>query len=121
MSWRSSIPFISRRQRTTVRLPLDRNSATSERHASARANDRYRGNANDRRYEGAKVVAISICENLRALSACTELKLVTYGGGSKAEKAGVRVLMVQALSELGSCWVVRASYAYENKNVSKIR
>ena len=32
-------------------------------------------------------------------------------GGSRAEKAGVRLHMVHALSGVGSCWVVLDSYA----------
>ena len=32
-----------------------------------------------------------------------------YGGGSRAEKAGVSEAMVHALSGVGSCCVVRAS------------
>jgi hypothetical protein len=34
-----------------------------------------------------------------------------YGGGSRAEKAGIRLQIVHALSGVGSCCVVRASYA----------
>ena len=49
-------------------------------------------------------MAISAGENCESVGAEG-----TYGGGSRAEKAGVRALMVQALSELGSCWVVLAS------------
>jgi len=102
--------FNSMRQRTTVRLPLHRSSATSVRHTSARAKDRYSGNARDRRYEGTKAEAISEGEKIGSFAGvnagCTPAK---YGGGSRAENAGVRVLIVQALSVLGSCCVNRAS------------
>lgn len=42
-------------------------------------------------------------------------------GGSSAEKAGVRLQIVQALSGVGSCWVVRESYAYEKSRVTRVR
>ena len=37
------------------------------------------------------------------------LAVGSYGGGSSAENAGVRMEIVQGLSVVGSCWVVRES------------
>lgn len=45
----------------------------------------------------------------------------TYGGGSSAENAGTSEQIVQALSGVGSCCVVRLSYAYANSKVNNVR
>ena len=44
-----------------------------------------------------------------------------YGGGSRAEKEGVREQIVQQLSGVGSYCVVRESYAYEKRMVRSVR
>lgn len=46
---------------------------------------------------------------------------VAYGGGSSAENAGTSEQIVQALSGVGSCCVVRLSYAHANNNVNSVR
>jgi hypothetical protein len=58
-------------------------------------------------------------ENSRVLA---RTRLVgRYGGESRAENAGVRVLIVHALSGVGSRCVVRDSYAYEKSSVSRVK
>lgn len=91
-----------------MRLPFVSIPAMSDRHASARAHERYRGKAKDRRYEGVSVSASSGNEKLVGGFFDGEEE---YGGGSRAENAGVRMLSVHALSGVGSSWFVRASYA----------
>jgi hypothetical protein len=95
--------FVSRRQRATTRFPFNMISATSARQASASANERYSGKAIERRYEGMTAVASSEGVKPGVENAVEEI------GGSSAEKAGVRVLIVHALSGVGSCCVVRVS------------
>ena len=107
--------FISNKQRSTIRLPLSRNFATSTRHASENAKDRYRGKAKDRLYEGINALEMSEAE-IGGTSCVMDMaearsEGALYGGGSSAEKAGVRTLIVQALSGVGSSCVDRASYA----------
>ena len=99
--------FISNRQRSTTRLPLSRNFATSVRHPSENAKDRYKGNAKDRLYDGLNASEMSKIETSSPIRSEGAL----YGGGSSAEKAGVRTLIVHALSEVGSSCVDLASYA----------
>jgi len=99
-----------------VRLPLRSNFATSFRHASARIKDRYSGNASRRLYDVAKTSPSSASVNLM-VSPSYWLE----NGGSNAEKAGVKLQIVQALSEVGSCCVVLESYAYESSSVINVR
>jgi hypothetical protein len=87
---------------------------TSFRQASAKANERYRGKASARLYEDARVSVISSSTNL------FESLAVTFGGLS-AENAGVKLHIVHALSGVGSDWVVRESYVYENNNVISVK
>jgi hypothetical protein len=87
---------------------------TSFRQASAKANERYRGKASARLYEDTRVSVISSSTNV------LESLVVTFGG-SRAENAGVKQHIVHALSGVGSDWVVRESYAYENSNVISVR
>lgn len=108
----------SSRHRKTALFPPVRKDATSCLHFSASAHDRYNGNASARRYEGTNVAAISFVVKVP----CVALALSDeYRGGSNAENAGVKELTVHALSGVGSCCMVRESYAYANKSVSSVR
>jgi hypothetical protein len=57
------------------------------------------------------VAESSSSENTLGSTTVTELSGKDGLGGSRAENAGVRLHIVHALSGVGSCWVVRESYA----------
>lgn len=73
-------------------------------HFFVNAKDLKRGNARDRRIEGT-----SVSFNRVGVKMSAGPSSEAYGGGSRAEKAGVRVAIVQALSGVESRCVVRES------------
>ena len=84
-------------------------------------NDLYSGNARERLYEGTRVGTMSAGVMLPPAEFTPPGELLSYGGGSNAEKQGVRAPIVQALSGVESYCVVLTSYAYENRRVVKVR
>ena len=77
-------------------------------HASESWNERYKGKERLRLYEVAKVEISSASVN-RSWEVPLFDIMDVYGGGSSAENAGINEQIVQALSGVGSCNVVRLS------------